>query len=49
MNILVPTDLLAALLMTTLQLVEQMVRRVDGLRIPDWQRGQSGHNDVEIT
>ena len=49
LNILVPADLLAALLMRTLQLVEQMVQRVDSLQIPDWQREESGHNDIEIT
>lgn len=35
--------------MRTLQLVEQMVQHVDSLQIPDWQRGESGHNDIEIT
>ena len=49
LNILVLADLLAALLMRTLQLVEQMVQRVDSLQIPDWQREESGHNDIEIT
>lgn len=49
LNILVLADLLAALLMRTLQLVEQTVQHVDSRQIPDWPRGESGHNDIEIT
>lgn len=49
LNILVLADLLVALLMRTLQLVEQMVQHADNRQIPDWQRGESGHNDIEIT
>ncbi|KAL0598015.1 Histone demethylase UTY [Plecturocebus cupreus] len=37
-SILALADLLAALLMRTLQLVEQMVQHVDSLQIPDWLR-----------
>jgi hypothetical protein len=48
LNILVLADLLAVLLMRILQLVEQMVQHVDSLQIPDWQRGESGRNDIEI-
>lgn len=49
LNILVLADLLAVLLMRTLQLVERTVQHLDSLQIPDWQRGESGHNDIEIT